>query len=139
MTTVDRLKLESIEIVFDYDSDADLSYLMQDYADERSPVRRNQYRKQDRERLAAYERGEWNMIYLYARATVAVDTGADPAHNNHWITRQTLRSGGISGVEDDSGREYLTDLAREQLSELQGIVEAMGVEWDADMAERALA
>lgn len=137
-TVTTRAKLANIEIVFDYDSDPDLSYLEQDYADVKSPVKRNQYRKQDRERLAAYNAGDWHMVYLYAKATVAVDTGADPAHNVNWITRQTLQSGGIGGVESDAGRDYLTELAREQLAELKGIVEAMGIAWDVDMAEAAL-
>jgi hypothetical protein len=130
--------LKSLEIEYPYDSSPDLSYLEQDYADEPSPVRRNQYRKQDRERLAAYNAGDWHMVGVVAVATVEIDTGADPAHGVHWRTEHTFKSAGVWGVESDAG-DWLTEIASDELIQLREILAELGIEWNESLAEQALA
>lgn len=96
------------------DYDADLSYLEQDYndvpADEAA-----KYREQDRERLEAYQRGEWWCVGIDACAVVVV---------NH--VRQTITSGGLWGIESDSGEDYLREVAEEELSSLADILRELG-------------
>src|SRR5690349_628021 len=81
-------QLIRVRIETPVDPHPDLSYLEQDYAEVRSPVTRRLYRKQDRERLAAYNRGGWYAIGI--RVAAEVQLGG---------TVQTFRSPGVWGVE----------------------------------------
>lgn len=133
------VRLSKLEVVYKPESYPDLSYLEQEYNETKSPVTRRLYRKQDRERLAAYNRDEWHMMNVYAVATITIDSGSDPAHNVNWITRQTVRSSGIGGVESDADTDHLASIAEQELEELRGILAQLGVEWDAGMAVRVVA
>jgi hypothetical protein len=41
-------------------------------------------------------------------------------------TTQTIRSGGLWGIESDSGDDYLTEVENEQLDELKDELHAIG-------------
>jgi hypothetical protein len=108
--------------VCDDDSPADLSYLesaSNRYLGE-SPANRAQYEKADGERLAAFHRGDWNMIGLRAKATIWIER---PGYR----TNYTLESPGIWGVESDSGEDYLAELFAEECATLKADIEAMKV------------
>ena len=64
--------------------------------------------EQDYQRMESYNRGEWHMVGIIAKAEIR-----NPATD----CTQVIRSGGLWGVESDGG-EYLNDVAKEQLSEL---------------------
>jgi len=61
------------------------------------------------ERLAAYERGDWWMTYVYVEVA------------GH-------RSGGIGGIESDSDDDFYEEIIREEASE---IAESLGLSSDA--------
>ena len=73
------------------------------------------YIEQDYARYEAYNRGEWQMVGVWAEAEVII--------NN---TVQKIRSGGLWGIESDAG-EYLDEVAQEQLNELRDILASMDV------------
>ena len=81
--------------------------------------------KQDFERMEAYNRGDWQMLGIIAKAEIF-----NPVTN----CTQTIRSGGLWGVESDGG-EYLKEVAKEQLSELQAELQAL----NGGIGERAIA
>lgn len=72
---------------------------------------------QDYARMEAYSNGEWCMIGIIAKAEVQT------ARNS---TIQTIRSGGLWGIESDSDDDYFKEVADEQLSELRMELEAIG-------------
>lgn len=130
----------SVKVVRETDCDPDLSYLGE-YSrnpgkncidrEERGDSERGQFRycnvtmsaeetgnpesvEQDYKRLEAYNRGVWEMVGVYAVAEVIV---------NEVI--QTIRSGGLWGIESDSW-EYFKEVEKEQLAELVAELEAVG-------------
>lgn len=64
---------------------------------------------QDALRLESYKSGDWQMLGIIAKAEIQL-TPESPI--------QTIRSGGLWGVESDSSHEYMTEVQDEQLSEL---------------------
>ena len=74
------------------------------------------YTEQDYERMESYNRGSWHMIGIWADAQVAL-TGN---------VVQTIRSGGLWGIESDSYNGYLVDVEKEQLDELAKELTALG-------------
>lgn len=107
-------RILGIEIVTDQDESPDLSWLEQDYKDE-PPAQREEYRRRDRERLTAYEVGDWHMTFIRAEAEVVVNG-----------VMQKISSGGLGGVESDSGRDYLWEIEKQQYDELAEILKKMG-------------
>jgi len=107
-------RILGIEIVTEQDDDPDLSWLEQDYKED-PPAVREEYRRRDRERLAAYREGEWHMTFIRAEAEVVVNGVV-----------QKISSGGLGGVESDSGAEYLYEVEKEQYDELADILKKMG-------------
>jgi hypothetical protein len=73
--------------------------------------------EQDYARMEGYNRGDWGMIGIWAEAEVQT-------HNLGVI--QIIRSGGLWGVESDSGREYLASVEQEELAALREELEALG-------------
>ena len=69
-----------------------------------------------RTRLQLYRDGSWHMIGLFMRADVDV--------NGETIT---VRSGGLWGIESDSGRQYLMEVAVEEYDQLERELAGMGV------------
>ena len=76
-----------------------------------------EYAQQDYERMLAYDRNEWCMLGVVAEIYFK-DKGYPLA-----------RSGGLWGVESDSGKEYLKEIEEEQTeeaeAELRGVKEEL--------------
>ena len=75
------------------------------------------YVQEDYRRMETLHRGDWLYIGIIAKAEVQL--------NGH-STVQVLRSGGLWGVESDSGDKYLTGVASEELGALRAELEAIG-------------
>ncbi len=163
--TLNLPKLEHLEIVHQFrpsltclrlDSDPDLSYLGT-FSNEPGPNaiehKPRDYREcayfnpamtaeqtgnpdspqQDYDRMLAYCRGDWEMLGIQARAVIAVDIAG-----KRW--EKKLKSGGIWGVESDSGAKYFRELAKIELNDLRSQLESNNVDmsdWD-EMAAEAL-
>lgn len=73
------------------------------------------YTKQDYDRLESLHRGAWAYIGIWAQADIVIGT-----------VRQTIRSGGLWGIEDDSEPAYFKEVEHEELSELRNQLHALG-------------
>lgn len=88
-------RILSIEIEHLNDDDPDTSYLEQDG---------------EEERLQQYKDGHFSYIGIRAKAEVQFsDNGSI----------QTLESGGLWGIEDDSDEDYLKSVEQEELADLR--------------------
>jgi hypothetical protein len=67
--------------------------------------------RRDYERMEAYNRGDWHCIGVIAKAEIVVNG-----------VTQTLRSGGLWGVESDAGSDDLAEVGKEELTALRGIL-----------------
>lgn len=79
----------------------------------------SEYRRcaiQDYDRMRGLDRRDWNFVGIVAEGEVTIQG-----------TTQTFRSGGLWGVESDSG-DYLTDVAREELDGLRAILLDIGID-----------
>ncbi len=137
-------QIESVRIEIVSDADADSSNLgtysdqrNNEFAIERENAGRNEYRwfnpnannyaslpdaeirkycQQDYERAEALNDGQWHYVGVIAKAVVRSASGVS----------QTLRSGGLWGIESDSGKEYFAEIRAEQLSDLRTELLAFG-------------
>ena len=75
------------------------------------------YVEQNYQRCEAYNRGDWHMIGIIAKAEIV--TLGDIC--------QTIRSGGLWGVESDSGQAYLDEVAQEELAQLRAELGSLGL------------
>ena len=80
--------------------------------------------KQDWQRMEGYNSGQWSMIGVVAKAEIVSPNGII----------QTIRSGGLWGVESDSGADNLLEIAKEQLAELKAELLAL----NGGLSERAI-
>jgi hypothetical protein len=80
-----------------------------------SPADIRQHIRQDYERMESLHRGDWVYIGLRAEAQVVVDGMV-----------QEITSGGLWGIESDSGREYLAEVETEELASLRQQLRALG-------------
>jgi len=71
--------------------------------------------RKDYARMEAYNREEWHFISIQARAEIVLDG-----------TCQTIKSGGLWGIESDSDESYFHEVEREELTSLRGILHTMG-------------
>jgi hypothetical protein len=71
--------------------------------------------EQDYERSESLNRGDWWFIGIIAKAKVQICD-----------TEQTITSGGLWGIESDSGSEYIETVEAEQLNELRYILLNLG-------------
>jgi hypothetical protein len=78
------------------------------------------YAKQDYERMTDLERGCWGFIGVRAEAEIAIPNGNDSA------TMQTIRSGGLWGIESDSGDDYFAEVGNDELADLKTQLHALG-------------
>lgn len=81
-----------------------------------------EYIEEDYKRCEAYNRGEWYMIGIKAIVELKIPIGG----RNFKL--QTIDSGGLWGIESDSGESYLTEEYQNQCAELEIILTAMGIE-----------
>lgn len=72
--------------------------------------------EQDYKRMEAGNNGEWHFIGIRADAEIQL-TGDLCQH---------LTSGGLWGIESDSGEDYMGNIEQEQLEELRGELQAVG-------------
>ena len=86
------------------------------------------YTKQDKERLDAYNRGVWEMIGIRAVATIHIPVSDDT------VKIQTIDSGGLFGIESDSGDSYMQDIGRDQIAEVKNHLRILCVD-DIDDCE----
>jgi len=94
-------ELQSIRVVVEHDPDPDVSFLEQDEFEDR---------------LAAYKRGEFDFVGVRAEAEVVIEGVV-----------QTLTSGGLWGIESDSGEEYIESVAVEEYEQLRKVLKTVGV------------
>lgn len=105
MTTVTKesKRILSVTVRREVDSDPDTSWL-------------GEYVRQDYERMESLNRGYWCFMGVFATAEVQLSSMS---------TIQTLRSGGLWGIESDSG-DYFKEVEAEQLAELKDEMHAAG-------------
>lgn len=80
------------------------------------------YCRSDYERILALERGDFCFIGITAEACVSYPTGNNGDRRLEWLS-----SGGLWGIESDSG-EYLNEIEQEQLSDLKNHLSEFGVD-----------
>lgn len=111
-----KKKLLNVQIVTRHDENPDLSYLEDETRYKGVPAKEAaKYRKQDQERLAAYG-DDWNMIGIYAVANVAIRG-----------VIQRIRSGGLWGIESDSGKDYFNSVGKEEYGSLKDLLKDIGI------------
>jgi hypothetical protein len=74
-----------------------------------------EYGLQDYKRMEGLNRGDWNFVGIIAKAEIITESG----------TMQTIRSGGLWGIESDAGA-YLDEVATEELAGLRKELTALG-------------
>lgn len=82
-------------------------------------VQRRKYTLEDYERMEAYNRGDWHCLGIHAQAQIDIGGTASPL--------QTIRSGGLWGIDSDSGDDSLRSVEDEQLSCLALLLAEIGV------------
>jgi hypothetical protein len=75
------------------------------------------YCGRDYRRMEALNAGQWCFIGIIAKAEVVSEQGIC----------QTIRSGGLWGIESDSDKEYLDSVAKDELCELGKELESLGM------------
>ena len=105
------LKIDKITIKWDYDEYPDIFYLQQEYED-CEPEEREKYKKQDALRLKRLNLGCWSFMSCKAEAELSYPTG--------FRCRRIfeLTSGGLHGIESDSGADYLKSIELDELHNL---------------------
>jgi hypothetical protein len=116
----DAPRIDDLQINWQTDDDADLSYLEQFELDSTDSDER-QYARQDRERLARFG-DTWVTEGCQAVARVSY------AESNGSRRLETLSSGGLWGIETDSDRDYLTSVENDELADLKAHLERFGVD-----------
>lgn len=110
----------SLRLVVAHDNDVDLSYLTQ-YENATSAEER-EYNERDKERIAAYNNGNWWCVGIQAVAQIAIPTGDNTS------TLQLIKSGGLWGIESDSEKEYMETTAKDEADELKKLLVALNVD-----------
>lgn len=115
--------IESVRFRMMTDGDPDLSYLEQDYADvaKTDPAEAAKYRAQDAQRLQDYRDGYWHTVGIYAEAKLRFATP-----QGGWLNGPEVRTGGIWGIESDSGDDYFEEIGQDELEELRAELYALG-------------
>jgi len=73
--------------------------------------------RQDYDRMEALNRGEWQHVGIMAAANIVLP-GSDVV--------QRIASGGLWGIESDSGEDYFAEVEAEELADLRGELETIG-------------
>ena len=150
-TTDTKIRIEKVTIKHMPDENPDLSYLGE-YSDkpseihidrqERGDMGRNEMRyfnlgcgdadyiEQDYKRAEAYNRGDWLCIGIRAEAEVSYDAG------NGSRRLEKFTSGGLWGVESDSGKGYIAEIESAEIQDLKAHLEVFGIEWNDPEIDR---
>lgn len=134
-------RILSVTVHREVDSDPDLSWLGE-YSDkpknnaidrqERGEMQRGEFRyfnpaisgeesgnpdspEEDYRRYEAYNKSQWWMIGVWCSAKVVLTDVV-----------QTIRSGGLWGIESDSEDDYFEEVIKEELAALRGQLKAIG-------------
>lgn len=83
-----------------------------------SPADIRKYVRQDFERMESLNDGQWYYICIRAEATVQLTATFFPT--------QTIMSGGLYGIESDSGKDNFAEVEQEQLGQLREQLMALG-------------
>lgn len=75
--------------------------------------------EQDAERIKAWRNDEWHFVGIQAQATVII------IKNGHGISYQ-MTSGGLWGIQSDSGEAYFTEVFEDEKRALIDDLKAMG-------------
>lgn len=111
-------RILGICIVWHEDESPDLSWLDADsgrYTDVEDVEERERYEREDAARLQAFYDGGWHMKGCWAEAKVLVGG-----------VTQTIRSGGLWGIESDAEDGYAREVEDDERHELLKILESLG-------------
>jgi hypothetical protein len=96
------------------------------------------YAIRDAKRLEGLASEDWCFVGIIAKAVVEIQDGEG--------IRQTLRSGGLWGIESDSRKEHLEEVAKEELTQLKEELIGFGVgpraaayaikQWDGEFVDK---
>lgn len=112
------MKIWTVEVI---DTDADLAWLTDPGRYEGvSPEDRAEYETQDKARLAAYNLGRWWFVGIKACAMIVMF-----CNSANWLTNE-VSSGGLWGIESDSGDDYKKEIAQEELYSLCDALQELG-------------
>ena len=89
-------KLIEVKVIIEVDECVDLSYIDEDY-----------------KRMQQFIDGSVQSLYINAKAVVIYSIGSGCSR------LETLQSGGLGGVESDSGNDYIQEIITEQLEDLK--------------------
>jgi len=155
-TTTRKGRIISVKVITRTDTDPDASYLGE-YSNTpgkgaidrqaRGDMEHGQYRyfnpsmtgaetgnmespEQDYQRMEALNRGDWGYVGIIAEAEVVL-----PGSN----VVQKIKSGGLWGVESDNSKEYLEEIAQEELRQLGNELKQLGYGRRAITATLAIA
>ena len=96
------------------DEDPEISYLQQYDINDKDPEIRK-YAKQDKERLESLYAGNWEFIGIQAKAEIRING-----------ISQVITSGGLWGIESDSGDEYFEEIYQEEKEDLKNSLLELG-------------
>ena len=71
-------------------------------------------------RMESANRGDWCMVGVRAEAEISIPTG--PGYS----TLQTIHSGGLWGIESNSGADYIASVEKDELDNLRAQLTALG-------------
>jgi hypothetical protein len=107
-------EIESISCQQIFDGDGDISWLQQ-YDINSKDIEERKYALQDKKRLEAYYNDEWHFVGVQVVAEIRIDG-----------LLQTISSGGLWGIESDSGNEYFDEVFEEQKEQLKDVLLQLG-------------
>lgn len=110
----DKPTIDNIRIHWAQDTDMTPSF-MEDEGEE--------YRAENQIRLDAYNRGEWWYRGCQARAWVSY-----PLNDTGDRRLESFSSGGLWGIESNSGADYESEVQSEELHDLKAHLETFGVD-----------
>jgi len=94
-------ELNSVRVLVLPDEDSDTSFLDQDEFEDQKQ---------------AFQRGDFSFVGVVAKAEIVVDGIV-----------QTITSGGLWGIESDSDKTYIAEVAGEEYGDLRRILKTLGV------------
>lgn len=101
--------------------------------------------EEDAERIAAWRAGEWSVIGITATVELACITGPGetPPAGPRWFDTYYTRPAGCTewrgyvheslwGIESDAGDDYIAEVKRELMAEVESAFQASGFAWSYD-------
>ncbi|HJX79187.1 hypothetical protein [Glutamicibacter sp.] len=120
--------IHAIKLVHEIDQYPDISYLQQSYDDVKDPIERQKYLDQDKQRLNDANNGYWWMIGVYAQTEILV-----PIDGTNSCQLIPLKSGGLWGIESDSGSDYIQDIEKQEIDQLKDLCKKLHVRIPKDI------